>query len=175
MPLLKWSRPSTISGFIMPISVDSVKRRSDGTFPHVLEERREVVHPTVADVNSATAIELPAIVRRVVAARFHGLPRFVGRGWSSTAILRAVTVLFGVGISAASKFRTPFALGRILARQRRSAHGDLAPAVAANGPVLELGDMMRKSKDSQTPEASAREVDWSHMMIISYETGAVYG
>ena len=86
-----------------------------------------------------------------------------------------MTVLSRMGVPATSKFRTPLALGRVFARQGRSAHGDLRAAVATNGPVLVLGDMVRKSKDSQTPEASAREVDWSHMMIISYETGAVYG
>ena len=173
MPLLKWSRPSTISGFIVPISVDSVKRRSGGTFSHVLKERRKVVHPAVADVNSATAIKLPAVVRWVVAARLHRFPRFVGASWGSSSILRAVSVLLGVGVPAPSNLRASLALSRVFARQRRPANGYLRSAVALDSPMFELGDMVRKAENGQTPKTSVCQIDWSHMMIISYEIGGV--
>ena len=131
--------------------------------------------PTQADLNALSAVVIPAGICWGVASRHHRFPRFVGRSWRFTSILRAMPMLSCVGVSAQFKLRASLALGRIFTCQGRPAHGRLGTAVATDSPVFVLGDMVRKAENSHTPKASARKIDWSHMMIISYETGAVYG
>jgi len=171
---MRWFSPFAITGFVVLVNVNAVKRRPRRALTHIGEEGFKVV-PTLADLDSLFAVPLPACVGRINAARFHRFPRLIDGGWA-----RAVSVPSRAGVPPHSKFRTPLALGRVFACQRRSAHGDFAAAVATHMPVPIVQDVVGKSENSQPSKAAASEIDGSghgyqtSMIIISRE-GSFHG
>lgn len=74
-------RPSTISGFVVAVGVDSV----DGVFqgwsrPHIGQEVLERVAPSLTDGDAATSISGIGAVRWVEAPSLHASPRSMFRG-----------------------------------------------------------------------------------------------
>lgn len=68
-------RPSTVRGRVRAVIVDALKRVvATRRVAHILIERFKRVSPTLADVNSATAVPLVTPIRRVVATLSHCHP-----------------------------------------------------------------------------------------------------
>lgn len=71
-------RPTTISGFVVPFTSDSIQRQTCGNFAHVGEEILERRHPSLANGNPARPVEAKFLGLWVVAALLHPAPAIVG-------------------------------------------------------------------------------------------------
>lgn len=69
--------PSTVAWSVRTGSVDSIKRVSRWTRPHVAQELREVLAPIIGHRDAASAVVLEVVVPGVVATRLRGEPRAV--------------------------------------------------------------------------------------------------
>ena len=85
------SRPSAVARFVMPVVVDSIKRKSWRAATHVCQERAEIVSPAFADGDSTGAVILVGGILRIRAASFHVAP---------------ARILGGIGGSVSDAFET---------------------------------------------------------------------
>lgn len=172
---LVWhSSPFTFAGFVVSKVILTVERHPSGALPHIGKEGFKVV-PAEANLDPFPAVVLPACVGGVGASRHHCFPRLVGGRRLLDAVLRSMSVRPRADVPAQPKLRASLAFGRVFARERRSAHGDLGTAVATDQPMFVLSDVVSKPENGQASEASARKIDCPHMMIISCEGGGVNG
>lgn len=75
--LLRRCRPSTIVRRIWTVIVDAVQRASAWPMSHVSQERGEIVSPSFAHHDAATAVQCVLAVALFVASTFGVLPRVI--------------------------------------------------------------------------------------------------
>lgn len=150
--LLGAGRPSHVSGLVVAVIVDAVKRvRAAGAFSNVGKKRLEVVAPFVAKANAATAVVGVGMMLRKFAAGLGVIPRLVF--WRLRASVRARSVASGFAPKAAA------ALGMaILEHGAVSRLGRAAIALTKPARVVVVRPVERTLNHNQSPESLARKI-----------------
>lgn len=76
--LLIWRLPFAVSGFVIPIILDSAKAFSFWLFSHIFEKIRER-HPSITNGDPTSTIMFPILTVGIRASFNHGCPAMVGR------------------------------------------------------------------------------------------------
>jgi len=99
--------PAAVSGFIVPVVVDTVEREiKTWSLAHVFTEGLKGVQPTLADCDSAFSVSVKACGRLPQASVFHGLPRFVS--WAIVTAVFQTPITSDIGSQAsATSLPTP--------------------------------------------------------------------
>ncbi len=151
--LLKTSRPSAISRFIVPVIVDTVNRMLPAwALTHVSKKARKFF-PLRAVVNAATAVVNPFMVFRVAASGFHIAPAVVGPG-----AVPAVCVTM-IQASRNSHFSIEAAAGNgFPGDQAVPINEFLLPAFASAMPVIFARFFCWPFKNSPAPKLFPRKI-----------------
>ncbi len=141
-------RPSAVLGRVRTVIVDAVDRvLLRWASPHVFEERREVVAPTVTHPYSAASIIGELVVLRVVAAVFYSLPCRVFFRWISIE-----TVAVG-----ARSLRDLFT-----AKTATTAHGRYATTGTLAAPIPGWTGKWHALESGEPAESMASQVYLAH-------------
>jgi len=127
--LLRPRRPAAVTGFVVAVIVDTVKREAGRFLAHVSEKVFKAVTPAVAHFDAAPAVVFKLLNFRIIAARFHLRPRAVCGAPAAGCV--AVGEISLAGYIAQ---QTP-ARSRISAAQVTGADGNLDTACATAAPV----------------------------------------
>ncbi len=128
--LLKSGSPSAITRRVISIVVSAVKACSLGPLSHIAQECHEVISPSSADGNTATAIVGVATVIKVVAAPLHPFPNSIFRYFISMSMFK-ICLARQLSMQAAA---TPAYAGT----QVRRLDGPLCSAHANTEPVASV-------------------------------------
>lgn len=138
----------------------AIKRPSLRARPHVGEERREVVTPTVADADTASAVVSVKRMGLGVAALFHAAPAVV-----FGAVRRAVS---DAGARARFSLQAPARL-RVAGAKIHLRHGVFGAAGASTQPrAPRPRAFTRESNHGEPTKGLAHQIErFTHMTILS--------
>ncbi len=151
-------RPSAVLGRVRTVIVDAVDRvLLRWASPHVFEERREVVAPTVTHPYSAASIIGELVVLRVVAAVFYSLPCRVFFRWISIETVavgaRSLRDLFTAKTATTARLSTS---------QTTQQHGRYATTGTLAAPITGWTGTWHALDSGEPAESMASQVYLAH-------------
>ena len=155
--LLKRSGPAAVAGFVVPIDVNAIQRRSCWSRTHVSEECRKVVLPLLMHADASRAVRGVLRVVGIVATRLGVVPcpEFRGRPplYRMAMLQRPLAQLFGFQAAATCRSPGPDRVSNALeispARARKQPDGSAtfvgSPAHSGKQAVSFASDIQRCS------------------------------
>ena len=105
--LLRACCPSAIRRLVRTVIVDTVQSHSGWAWTHVAEERGKVIAPSVADVNTSTAVIWVSRIGRFMASALHHAPSVVFRALPHAVFAGAISKDRTLEASAGFGMRSP--------------------------------------------------------------------
>ena len=147
--------PTAVSGFVVPVVIDAVKRQAGRGFAHICEEVFED-QPTFADGDAAASPIFKAMMSGIEASLFHRSPAAVN------ARLFGVVSVFGDDFAVEASAALGSFCGQVSSVEDR-----LNTTIAQAQPLA----IFFTANDGQSSEAPIREIDETHW-IVSHNGGS---
>ena len=148
-----WRSPLTVSGFVIPIAVETVNRHPFGTFSHIGKEISEDM-PTFADFNSLAAVVLPTVIGEPVATFHHCAPTYESRGDRSDARVSMLDIEEGGAFAARATTTRRRATSQFVSADER-----LDAAIAGADPLgVSVFANVRESDDDKSTVSGSADI-----------------